>query len=451
MDSRMLRYALLVVTLFVGTIFVMMLGINGYFTPEDEQTIIVQETVEKEDYVEEDGRVKGSDLSAWMNDDTFFDEEKSATLQKIEKENNTLSLVINSIEKDLRIHVVNGKGEAVTGHVFHVRVGENGSYKDSDRDGEIYVQNMKPGEYPVSLEPVEGYYVPEESTMAKVKANIEYLAIADISYLIKTEDEIDPKKEDTAVKDAALDSEGSTAIKEAKDAKFGIDVSKWNNEINWSQVAREGVDFAIIRAGYRGSSSGSLVVDPYFEQNIKGATANGIDVGVYFFTQATNEREAVEEASIVMSLVQGYDITYPIFIDTEGAGGKGRADNLGVAERSEVCQAFCETIRSGGYVAGVYASKNWLNNRLDITKFSGDNVIWLAEYRDEPTYGGTYGMWQYTSSGRIGGIEGRVDFNLCYLEFGASKDEEEFIDPNEKNEEDPDPINENNPEEDPDL
>ena len=208
----------------------------------------------------------------------------------------------------------------------------------------------------------------------------------------------------------------------------GIDVSKWNKEIDWEQIAKEGVDFAIIRAGYRGSVSGSLVVDPYFEKNIKGATDNGIDVGIYFFTQAVNEREAVEEASIVMSLVQGYDISYPIFIDTEGAGGRGRADSLEVAQRSGICQAFCETIRSGGYTAGIYASKNWLSNRLDITKFSGDNVIWLAEYKDKPTYGGTYGMWQYTSSGRINGIEGRVDFNLCYLDFGKKEEPvEEYI------------------------
>ena len=440
MDSKLLRYALLVVTLFVGTIFVLMLGINGYLTPQKEESVqaVVQETV-KEDMVEEDGRIKGADLTAWMNDDTFFDEEKSSTLEKIEKEGKTLSLVVSSIEKDLRIHIVDGKGKQVSGFVFKVHVGENGIYKDNDRDGEIYVSNLKPGEYPVVLDEVEGYYVPEEAFNVKIKDKIEYLAVADISYLIKTEAEIDAKKEDTAVKDAALESEGSNAIKVVDEARFGIDVSKWNKEIDWAQIKKEGVDFAIIRAGYRGSVSGSLVVDPYFEQNIKGAAENGIDVGIYFFTQAVNEREAVEEASIVMSLIRGYDISYPVFIDTEGAGGKGRADDLGVAERSQVCQAFCETIRSGGYTAGVYASKNWLNNRLDITKFSGDNVIWLAEYKDAPTYGGTYGMWQYTSSGRINGIEGRVDFNLCYWDFGSEdSDEEELADPNEENEDNPD-------------
>ena len=435
MDSKLLRYTLLIVTLFAGTVFVLMLAMNGYFETESVQTVVIQEPVTDDKYVEADGMVKGADLSAWMYDDTFFDEEKSVTLQKIEKEGKTLSLVTSSVEKDLRIRVVDSKGKEVVGQAFVVRVGENGTYKDADRDGVIYIGDMKPGDYPVSLEPVNGYYVPEEATTAKVKEHIEYVAIADISYLIKTEAEIDAAAEDSAVKDAALDNEGIKDIKRLEDAKFGIDVSKWNKEIDWKQLSKEGVDFAIIRAGYRGSVSGSLVVDPYFEQNIKGATENGIDVGIYFFTQAIDEREAVEEASIVLNLIQGYDVTYPVFIDTEGAGGNGRADNLDVLVRSKICQAFCETIRSGGYTAGIYASKNWLNNRLDITKFSGDNVIWLAEYRDEPTYGGTYAMWQYTSSGRINGIEGRVDFNLCFWDFEEDEEGEEKLTPLE---EDPD-------------
>ena len=423
MDSKLLRYTLLIVTLFVGTVFLLMLALNGFFTKETVTPAAVEETV-AEDGLEEDGRVKGADLSAWMNDDTFFDEEKSSTLLKIEQESKTLSLMTSSIEKDLRIRIVDSKGKEVPGCAFVVTVGDLGTYKDADRNGVIYIGDMKPGEYEVTLAQYGEYIVPEEPLTVKVKANIEYVALADISYLIKTEAEINASLEDTAVNDAAMDAEGSKDIKRLADTKFGIDVSKWNKEIDWEQLRKEGVEFAIIRAGYRGSSSGSLVVDPYFEQNIKGALDNGIDVGIYFFTQAIDEREAVEEASIVLSLIKGYKVTYPVFIDTEGAGGNGRADNLDVPTRSKVCQAFCETIRSGGYTAGVYASKNWLNNRLDITKFSGDNVIWLAEYRneDEPTYGGTYGLWQYTSSGRINGIEGRVDFNLCYWDFSDESD-----------------------------
>jgi len=430
MDSKLLRCTLLIVTLFVGTVFLLMLAVNGYFSKSTVKKAVADEIVEEE-VLEEDGRVKGADLSAWMSDDTFFDEEKSSTLQKIEQESKTLSLVTSSIQKDLRIRIVDSKGKEVSGYPFTVTVGDLGTYKDADRNGVIYIGDMKPGDYEVTLAQYGEFIVPEEALLVKVKANIEYVALTDISYLIKTEAEIDASMEDTAVNDAAMDAEGSKEIKRLADTKFGIDVSKWNKEIDWEQVRKEGVEFAIIRAGYRGSSSGSLIVDPYFEQNIKGALDNGIDVGIYFFTQALNEREAVEEASIVLSLIKGYKITYPVFIDTEGAGGNGRADKLDVLMRSKVCQAFCETIRSGGYTAGVYASKNWLNNRLDITKFSGDNVIWLAEYRNEdtPTYGGTYGIWQYTSSGRINGIEGRVDFNLCYWDFGDEEKQPENDDP----------------------
>ena len=161
MDSKLLRFALLIVTLFVGTVFLLMLAINGYFTPPKEQeTAVVQEAAPEEEYVEEDGRIKGSDLSAWMNDDTFFDEEKSSTLQKIEQESKTLSLMTSSIEKDLRIRIVDRKGQEVSGYPFSVTVGEMGTYKDVDRDGVIYIGDMKPGEYEVTLAQIEEFIVP---------------------------------------------------------------------------------------------------------------------------------------------------------------------------------------------------------------------------------------------------------------------------------------------------
>ena len=246
---------------------------------------------------------------------------------------------------------------------------------------------------------------------------MEYVPIDDISLLIKTEEEIDAELEDTGVKDA-LDDADKTEIKKlqagSKNTQVGIDVSKWQGEIDWEKVANAGVQFAIIRAGYRGSSTGSLVVDPYFEANIRGAINAGIDVGVYFFTQAINEIEAVEEASMVLQLVEDYQLTYPIYIDTEGAGGNGRADGLDVDTRTLVCEAFCRTVENSGYTAGVYASRNWLNNNLH-TEQLDQYVIWLAEYRSVPKYEGYYEMWQYTSSGKVDGIEGRVDMDISYL------------------------------------
>ena len=123
--------------------------------------------------------------------------------------------------------------------------------------------------------------------------------------------------------------------------------------------------------------------------------------------------EAVEEASMVLELLRKYKVEFPVFIDTEGAGGSGRADGLDVETRTLVCEAFCRTIENAGYTAGVYGSRNWYNNRLE-TKRLDNYFIWLAEYRSVPLYQGYYGMWQYTSKGKIDGINGNVDLNIYY-------------------------------------
>ena len=242
--------------------------------------------------------------------------------------------------------------------------------------------------------------------------------LQDISFLVKTEDEIDPAVEDTGVREAEEDADGTeTNVRLADGASvFGIDVSKWNKEIDWQKVKAAGVEYAIIRCGYRGASTGALVEDPYFEKNIKNATEAGVRVGVYFFTQATTPVEAVEEASMVLMLCNQYKISFPLYIDTEGAGGNGRADGLDVETRTAVCTAFCETIENAGYTAGVYASKNWLTGKLDAQKLSPYSV-WLAQYSGKPSYQGTYDMWQYTSAGTVDGISTLVDFNVSYMDY----------------------------------
>ena len=195
----------------------------------------------------------------------------------------------------------------------------------------------------------------------------------------------------------------------------GIDVSKYQGNIDWGAVAASGINFAIIRVGYRGSSSGALVQDPYFKKNISGATKAGIKVGLYFFTQAVNEAEAVEEASMAMSLASGYKVTYPIFIDTESASG-GRANGLSKSARTAVVKAFCQTVRNGGYKAGVYASKSWYANQLNASALNG-YCIWVAQYNSSCTYSGKYDMWQYFSKGSVSGIKGNVDMNISYTGY----------------------------------
>ena len=195
---------------------------------------------------------------------------------------------------------------------------------------------------------------------------------------------------------------------------MGIDVSKWNGSIDWNAVKNSGVSYVIIRVGYRGSSQGSLIDDPTFKTNIKGATAAGIKVGVYFFTQAVDEVEAVQEASMVLDRISGYKISYPVFLDVEGSGGRG--DKIDSATRTAVCKAFCNTIQNAGYTAGIYANKTWLTSKMDAGALSAYK-IWLAQYASTPTYTGRYDLWQYRSTGKVSGISGNVDLNLSYLGY----------------------------------
>ena len=220
--------------------------------------------------------------------------------------------------------------------------------------------------------------------------------------------------------------------------KYGIDVSTFNGNINWSEVRKSGrVDYAIIRAGYRGFVSGKLMTDDRFERNVKEASKNGIDIGLYFFTQAINEQEAIEEANYVLNLVRKYNVNirYPIVIDTEYSTSKtngvldyeGRADQLDVATRTAVCRVFCETIRNAGYTPAIYASRNWFYDNLDVNQLNNCD-IWVAHYTGDvnrPTdYRYRYNMWQYTSSGSVPGVyapvkNGRVnvDMSICYKKY----------------------------------
>ena len=178
----------------------------------------------------------------------------------------------------------------------------------------------------------------------------------------------------------------------------------------------------MIRAGFRGYGlAGTLVTDSYFKINIEKAIQNRIEVGVYFFSQAINEQEAIQEANYVLNLIKNYDITYPIAIDTEDVPNVvGRADNLSKEQRTAVVASFCNRISEAGYEPLIYANKWWLKEKLDMTRLSG-YAIWLAHYtgatQDNPfakpsDYEGMYIMWQYTDKAIVDGITGNVDANV---------------------------------------
>ena len=199
---------------------------------------------------------------------------------------------------------------------------------------------------------------------------------------------------------------------QAGSGTMGIDVSKWNGNIDWTAVRNSGVSYVIIRCGYRGSTTGALIEDPKFRSNIQGAKAAGLSVGAYFFTQATNEVEAVEEASMAIGLCSGYGLSLPIFLDVEHSGGRG--DSIDAGTRTAVCKAFCNTVRNSGFGAGIYANKVWLTSYMNASQLTGYK-IWLAQYAATPTYTATrYDYWQYTSKGSVAGINGNVDMNIRY-------------------------------------
>lgn len=382
--------------------------------------------------IEADGRVHGADLSAFMRDSDFFDAEvpnssSQNTYDEVDENGDlvrSLTVLASSVERDIRVKIIDDQGDVVPGEVFSVEVVDTGVYVDEDRDGIIMISDIKPGEYQVLLNEMPGFSVPTSPVSVRVKSIVAYTVIDDIDLFVHAESEVDILKDDT--KDKKIDSEDEddsqyTALLDVDEederenaVRLGIDVSKWNGEIDWEIVKAEGVDFAIIRCGYRGSSSGWLIEDPFFYKNLTGAKKAGVKVGLYFFTQATSPVEAVEEASMVVSLLGDTEIDYPVFIDIEGAGGNGRADNLDAAARTAIANAFCRTIRNAGLDAGVYSSRYWYYNNLNADEL--DTLrIWLAEYRDTPLYTGRYDMWQYTSSGSVAGIEGRVDLNVSYL------------------------------------
>lgn len=190
----------------------------------------------------------------------------------------------------------------------------------------------------------------------------------------------------------------------------GIDVSKFQGTIDWNAVKADGITFAIIRCGYRGYGTGALVEDSTYRRNIQGAINAGLKVGVYFYSQAINEAEAVEEASMVLSLVSGYSLPLGVYYDTESVAG-GRANSISVAERTACAVAFCETIRNAGYRAGVYSYASWFYNALNFANISKYN-IWIAQYRDTLSFSYKYNIWQYTGSGRVNGISTAVDMNI---------------------------------------
>ncbi len=204
-----------------------------------------------------------------------------------------------------------------------------------------------------------------------------------------------------------FDSTGALA------SRVGIDVSYYQGNIDWKKVKAAGIEFVFVRAGYRGYSNGRLVKDSCFDQNMQGALAAGLEVGVYFFSQAINVQEAQEEATFTYNLIKTYDVTFPVAFDAEYAtsGRTGRADHLSPSTRTLVVNAFCSQIKSYGYTPMLYAGIYFMRDELQMNLLS-NYQLWIPRYNSTLGYDGEYKCWQYTSEGRVNGISGNVDMNV---------------------------------------
>ncbi len=205
---------------------------------------------------------------------------------------------------------------------------------------------------------------------------------------------------------------------EGRQACAGIDVSFYQGEIDWAAVAADGVEFAIIRLGYRGYTQGGLNLDSRYEENIQGALDAGLDVGIYFFSQAVSEEEAAAEADFILKNLDGYgaeSIKYPVVFDWEPItpGKEARTDGMDGETLTRCAAAFCRRVREAGYTPAVYFNQDmgYLTYDLaQLTEFS----FWLAEYDEKPDFYYGFDMWQYTHTGTVEGIQGSVDWNLSF-------------------------------------
>ncbi len=203
------------------------------------------------------------------------------------------------------------------------------------------------------------------------------------------------------------------------EALQGIDVSAHNGEIDWTAVAQSGVDFAILQVGYRGYESGRLAADARFYANADGATANGIAIGAYFFSQCLSVAEAEEEARYVVELLSGMQLDWPVFFDWEPVEGDARTSSMDTQLLTDCALAFCRIITEAGFRAGIYFNQEYGYLHYNLLALEGYD-FWLAEYADVPTFYYNFSHWQYSCTSSVDGIATAVDRNLSFIDYRSA-------------------------------
>lgn len=200
-------------------------------------------------------------------------------------------------------------------------------------------------------------------------------------------------------------------------SRLGVDVSHHQGKIDWKQVKAAGYEFAFLRIGYRGyGEEGKLCADREFENNIKGAQEAGLDVGVYFFAQAVNEAEALEEAAFVLELLKDYELQLPVVYDPESIlDAKARTDNVTKGQFTKNAAAFCEAVKKAGYEPMIYCNMLWQAFKLDLAQLSA-YPIWYADYEAAPQTPYQFTFWQYSNTANVPGIEGDADVDIQMIQ-----------------------------------
>ncbi|MBP3539702.1 MAG: hypothetical protein J6J62_07645 [Oscillospiraceae bacterium] len=310
-----------------------------------------------------------------------------------------------STGEDMLISVCDAAGNPISGERFSLVLTTDAGDEiicSTYADGSCYLVELTPGIYTVTMEEKAGY----------ISAEPVSCVVSSITHQAPTLEQLVPGLNEVDGRLYYLNELGEMAT------SIGLDLSCYNGRIEWDMLREQGLDYVILRVGGRGWGSGTVYEDALFREYFLAAKEVGLNVGVYFYSTATNVEEAIDEAEFVIDRLDGASLEMPIFLDAEYSGRYpyGRADSLNRLQRAEIINAFSATLRSCGYETGVYSGVYYLNRELHRTSFAGQTV-WIANYTANnalPRVNFDYDIWQYTESGRVRGVFGPVDINVSF-------------------------------------
>ena len=298
--------------------------------------------------------------------------------------------------------------------------GEDTPYKDPDKEGsedsdadnsstaKTDKENDKTGDKESGRTADDDKYSKDEYiAVADEKGNKRYYEISG-----------DIAKNDYDLENSLVNENGLLSYKDNKrEAIRGVDLSKYNGDVDFGKLKDNGIRFAMLRLGSRGYGTGKITLDEKFVEYAQNAQVAGIQIGAYFYSQAVNETEAVEEANYIVGAVSGFGVKYPIAIDIEKVeGDEARTDKLTIEERTAVVKMFCDAVKGYGYKPVIYATTDMLVTGLDLKELA-DYDVWLADYDIPTDYPYRFSMWQYNKKGRIDGITGDIDLDLSFIDY----------------------------------